>query len=84
MVFKAATGASQPAQDAYKSDDTYAESDMAALDVTSQQPDIYKNRIVLQWTDFRPTEVSSKGESRRRARGCPFLPPSLMGENFKA
>ena len=58
MVFKAVTGANQRAQDAYKSGDTYAESEMSALDVTNQYPNDYKNRIVLRWGEFNPSKVS--------------------------
>lgn len=58
MVFKAVTGANQRAQDAYKSSETYAESEMSALDVTNQYPNDYKNRIVLNWGAFGASEVS--------------------------
>ena len=58
MVFKAVTGANQRAQNAYKSGDTYAESEMDALDVTKKYPNDYKNRIVLRWGEFKPSEVS--------------------------
>ena len=58
MVFKAVTGANQVAFEAYKSGETYAENEMAALDVTNQYPNDYKNRIVLNWGDFGASEVS--------------------------
>jgi len=58
MVFKAVTGANQIAYQAYKSSKTYAENEMAALDVTNQYPNDYKNRIVLNWGQFGASEVS--------------------------
>ncbi|KAL9952125.1 hypothetical protein ACROYT_G039334 [Oculina patagonica] len=57
MIFKAVTGANQLAQDAYKSADTYAEFEMDALDVTNKHPNDYKNRIVLNWGAFGPSEA---------------------------
>ena len=58
MVFKAVTGANRIAQEAYRSAETYAEYEMAALDVTNQYPNDYKNRIVLNWGQFGASEVS--------------------------
>ena len=57
MVFKAVTGAAQKAFDIYNSADTFNENVMDALDVTKKHPNDYKNRIVLNWGDFRPSEV---------------------------
>ena len=58
MVFKAVTGANQIAYEAYKSAETYAENETAALDVTNQYPNDYKNRIVLNWSQFGASEVN--------------------------
>ena len=58
MVFKAVTGANQTAYQAFKSNETYAENEMAALDVTNQYPNDYKNRIALNWFTFGASEVS--------------------------
>ena len=57
MVFKAVTGYKQIAYEAYKSAQTYSEDKMAALDVTNQHPNHYKNRIVLNWVKFGASEV---------------------------
>ena len=57
MVFKAVTGADQKAFDIYNSADTFNEIVIDALDVTNKHPNDYKNRIVLNWGDFRPSEV---------------------------
>ena len=58
MVFKAVTGANQIAYQSFKSNETYAENELAALDVTNQYPNEYKNRIVLNWCTFGASEVS--------------------------
>lgn len=58
MVFKAVTRDSQIAYEAYKSPETYAENEMAALNVTNQYPNCYKNRIVLNWGQFGASEAN--------------------------
>ena len=58
MVFKAVSGGKGVAYENYKSGETYAENEMAALDVTNQYPNDYKNRIVLNWGQFGASEVS--------------------------
>lgn len=58
MVFKAVTGVDKRVFDTYNSPHTSSEDVMAALDVTSKHPDHYKNRIVLNWGDFGPSEVN--------------------------
>lgn len=58
MVFKAVSGAKGVAYENYKSSETYAENEMAALDVTNQYPNDYKNRIILNWGKFGASEVS--------------------------
>ena len=57
MVFKAVSDANQVTYEAYKSNETYAENEMDALDVTNQYPNHYKNRIVLNWETFGASEV---------------------------
>ena len=58
MVFKTVTGDDRIAFEAYNSDETYAENEMAALDVTNQHSNHYKNRIVLNWGQFGASEVN--------------------------
>ena len=58
MVFKAVTGANRIAQKAYRSAETYAENEMAALDATNKHPNDYKNSIVFNWGQFGASEVS--------------------------
>lgn len=58
MVFKAVTGVDKRVFDTYNSPHTSSEDVMAALDVTNKHPDHYKNRIVLNWGDFGPSEVN--------------------------
>lgn len=60
MVFKAVSGAKGVAYENYKSAETYAEDETAALDVTNSYPNDYKNRIVLNWDKFGASEVSIK------------------------
>lgn len=43
--------------EAYKSAETYAENETAALTVTNQYPNHYKNRIVLNWCKFGASEA---------------------------
>ena len=57
MVFKAVSDANQVTYEAYKSDETYAENDIDALDVTNHCSNHYKNRIVLNWETFGASEV---------------------------
>lgn len=57
MVFKAVSGAKGVAYENYKSAETYAEDEMAALDVTNSYPNDYKNRIVLNWDKFGASEA---------------------------
>ena len=59
MVFKAVTGDNRIAFEAYKSAETYAENEMAALDATNQYSKDYKNRIVLNWGQFGASEVNT-------------------------
>ena len=59
LVFKAVSGADKRAYAVYNDGNTYAESEMDALDVTNKYPNDYKNRIILQWRKFNPSEVSN-------------------------
>ena len=58
MVFKILNNAQDDAYTVYTSGDTYAETEIAALDVTNFYSGVYKNEIVINWNDFGPTEVS--------------------------
>ena len=58
MVFKAVPGGKGVAYENYQSDETYAENEMAALNVTNKYRSDYKNRIVLNWDQFGASEVS--------------------------
>ena len=57
MVFKAVSGVARDAYEVYNSAFTYSEKAMAALDVTNNYGDHYKNRIILNWNNFGPSEV---------------------------
>ena len=58
MVFKIASGVSNKlVWDVYRSSETAIENVTAALDVTNQYQDHYKNRVVLNWNTFNPTQV---------------------------
>lgn len=58
MVFKILNNAQDDAYTVYTSGDTYAETEIAALDVTNFYSGVYKNEIVINWSDFGPTKVS--------------------------
>ena len=64
--------------DAYKSDETYAESEMDALDVSNNYPNEYKNRIVLRWEEFSPSEVRLNTERAYKRPGCSILLPTIL------
>ncbi|XP_022804966.1 uncharacterized protein LOC111342182 [Stylophora pistillata] len=57
MVFKAVSGINKKAYPTYNSPHTSSEKVMAALDVTNNHKDHYKNRIVLNWADFHASEA---------------------------
>ena len=57
MVFKAVSGDNKRVFDTYNSPHTSSEDVMAALDVTNKHTFHYKNRIVLNWGKFGPSEV---------------------------
>lgn len=57
MVFKAVTGVNQRVFDTYNSPHTSSEDVLDALDATNRHPFHYKNRIVLNWGDFDPSEA---------------------------
>ena len=58
MVFKAVSGINKKVYPTYNSPHTSSEKVMAALDVTNNHKDHYKNRIVLNWADFHASEVT--------------------------
>lgn len=72
MVFKAVTGVNQRVFDTYNSPHTSSEDVLDALDVTNRHPFNYKNRIVLNWGDFDPSEVRNKSRFER-------LPGAIFG-----
>ena len=57
MVFKAVSGVDRKVFDTYNSAHTSSEEVIAALDITDEHHDHYKNRIVLNWEDFGASEV---------------------------
>ena len=57
MVFKAVGGVEKNVYEVYKSDQTSSEDEVEALNVTTKYRDHYKNRIVLNWELFDPSEV---------------------------
>ena len=57
MVFKVVSGVDKRVWQTYNSGDTSAEFVTAALDVTNQHHDHYKNRVVLNWGNFNPSQV---------------------------
>lgn len=58
MVFKAVSGINKKVYLTYNSPQTSSEKVMAALNVTNEHKDHYKNRIVLKWADFHASEVT--------------------------
>ena len=58
MVFKVVTGIEKHIWNIYTSRFTSAEFVTAALDLTTQHLDHYKNRVLLNWGNFNPTWVS--------------------------
>ena len=78
MVFKAVTGVDKRVFDTWNSPHTSSEDVMAALDVINKHPDHYKNRIVLNWGEFGPSEVN-----RWFSRGViQFQNPKLKSHNI--
>lgn len=57
LVFKAVSGVDKKIWDTYNSAQTSSESVDAALDVTNQFKDHYKNRVVLYWSSFNPSQA---------------------------
>lgn len=57
MVYKAVAGLDENAYDAYKSDKTLSEKEENVLNVTNKHQNHYKNRIILNWEIFDPSEV---------------------------
>ena len=57
LAFKAVSGDGSNVFDAYNSGGTLSEFDEDNLDVTKKRDHHYKNRIVLNWAQFNPSEV---------------------------
>ena len=58
MIFKVVSGVDKNVWHLYDSPQTSAENVMAALDITNQHYDHYKNRIVMNWQTFSPSQVN--------------------------
>ena len=57
-MFKIASGVSNKlVWDVYRSSETANENVTAALNVTNQYQDHYKNRVILYWDTFNATQV---------------------------
>ena len=59
MVFKVVGGVDRRVWDLYNSAQTSGEFQTAALDITNQHRDHYKNRVVLNWQSFSPSQVNT-------------------------
>ena len=57
MIFKVVSGVDRRVWELYSSAFTSAEFTTAALDVTNQHSDHYKNRVVMNWENFNPAQV---------------------------
>ena len=60
MVFKIVSGVNRFVWDVYNSNQASAEFVTAALDVTNQHQDHDKNRVVMNWQTFNPSQVEIK------------------------
>ena len=58
MIFKVVSGVDRRVWDLYNSAQASAEFVMAALDITNQHQDHYKNRVVMNWQTFSPSKVN--------------------------
>ena len=59
MIFKAVSGVDKRVWDLYNSAQSSAEFVTAALDITNQHHDHYKNRVVMNWQSFSPSKVNN-------------------------
>ena len=59
MVFKIVSGVDRKVWELYSSAFSLAEFETAALDVTNQHRDHYKNRVVMNWDNFNASQVST-------------------------
>ncbi|KAL9952122.1 hypothetical protein ACROYT_G039331 [Oculina patagonica] len=57
LVFKVVSGVDKKVWDLYNSDQASAEYEKAALDVTNQHHDHYKNRVVMNWQTFNASQA---------------------------
>ena len=66
MVFKIVSGVNKTVWDLYNSNLTSAENVTAALDVTKQHPDHYKNRVIMNWSSFNKSQVGRENFREHR------------------
>jgi len=59
MVFKVVSGVGKSVWDLYNSRFTSAEFVTAALNVTNQHNDHYKNRVMIHWDNFNSAQASN-------------------------
>ena len=76
MVFKAVTRKGN-VYELYASDKTSSEDVKFALDVTKKYPHNYKNKIVLNWEGFKPSEVIYLGLSPTQSNNTLRIAPPL-------
>ncbi|KAJ7321483.1 hypothetical protein OS493_034837 [Desmophyllum pertusum] len=57
LVFKVVSGVDKKVWDVYNSAQASAEFVTAALDITNQHHDHYKNRVVMNWDNFNPSQA---------------------------
>ncbi|KAL9952124.1 hypothetical protein ACROYT_G039333 [Oculina patagonica] len=57
LVFKVVSGVDRKVWDLYNSNQASAELVTAALDVTNRHKDHYKNRVVMNWQTFNPSQA---------------------------
>ena len=76
MVFKAVTRKGN-VYELYTSDKTSSEDVKFALDVTKKYPYHYKNKIVLNWEGFKPSEVIYLGLSPNQSNNTLGIAPPL-------
>ncbi len=67
LVFKVVSGVDKEVWDLYNSDQASAEYEKAALDVTNQHQDHYKNRVVMNWQTFNASQVKIEKHAQGRS-----------------
>ena len=79
MVFKAVSGVSaKKVWPTYNSQSASAEFVMEALDVTNNHQDHYKNRIVMNWDNFYPSQVNKIHCYHRLGAGQQNMPSLIV------